>query len=79
MSIRIRASRHDVDLGLVNLAGDKNATAAVFTARTCGRGKNLLGRGACNHEVAPFDQSISPGRSSWPYPRASLPTHMEIF
>jgi hypothetical protein len=42
-------------------------------------GKNLPGRGTCNHEVASFDQSISPGCSSWPYPRASSPAHMEIF
>jgi hypothetical protein len=42
-------------------------------------GKNLPRRGACNHEVASFDRSISPGRSSWPYPRASSLAHMEIF
>jgi hypothetical protein len=54
IAIRIRTNRYDVNLGSVNLAGDKNATAARSNARTCGRDKNLPRRGTCNHEVASF-------------------------
>jgi hypothetical protein len=37
MFIRIQAGRKDSDLDSVHLTGDKNAIAAVFTTRTCGR------------------------------------------